>query len=136
MIRSLTLAHGECSCVFRTAQAATKNLPGFIVLNSGLIPPGGMDCFTNGFLPAAYQGSLFREGGAFEADVAGLCDAMRSTLPVDPSRPVMVAGDPERRAVAERMASGIPVGANLLAKVRAIAEECGVPWMLGTAKAA
>ena len=84
----------------------------------------------------ALRPTLFREGGAFEADVAGLCDAMRSTLPVDPSRPVMVAGDPERRAVAERMASGIPVGANLLAKVRAIAEECGVPWMLGTAKAA
>jgi hypothetical protein len=40
----------------------SRDLPGFIVLNSGLIPPGGMDCFTNGFLPATYQGSLFRNG--------------------------------------------------------------------------
>jgi hypothetical protein len=37
-----------------------RNLPGFIVLNGGLIPPGGLDNFNSGFLPAAYQGSLFR----------------------------------------------------------------------------
>jgi hypothetical protein len=35
------------------------NLPGFVVLNSGMIPPGGLDCFSNGFLPASFQGSLF-----------------------------------------------------------------------------
>jgi hypothetical protein len=46
-----------------------QDLPGFVVLNSGLIPPGGMDCFTNGFLPAAYQGSLFREGETPVADL-------------------------------------------------------------------
>src|SRR2546422_1110909 len=32
------------------------NLPGFIVLESGLIPPGGLDLFGSGFLPATYQG--------------------------------------------------------------------------------
>ena len=37
-----------------------KNLPGFIVLESGLIPPGGLDLFGSGFLPARYQGTLFR----------------------------------------------------------------------------
>ncbi len=36
------------------------NLPGFIVLNGGLIPPGGLDNFTNGFLPATFQGSFFK----------------------------------------------------------------------------
>src|SRR6185295_12873729 len=46
-----------------------RNLPGFIVLNSGLIPPGGLDCFTSGFLPATYQGSLFREGDDPVADI-------------------------------------------------------------------
>jgi Protein of unknown function (DUF1501) len=39
-----------------------KDLPGFIVLNGGLIPPGGLDNFNSGFLPAAYQGSVFRAG--------------------------------------------------------------------------
>jgi len=37
-----------------------QNLPGFVVLNGGLIPVGGLDNFNSGFLPAAYQGSLFR----------------------------------------------------------------------------
>ncbi len=37
-----------------------QNLPGFVVLNGGLIPPGGLDCFNSGFLPATYQGSIFK----------------------------------------------------------------------------
>jgi Protein of unknown function (DUF1501) len=36
-----------------------QDLPGFVVLNGGLIPPGGLDCFGSGFLPSAYQGSVF-----------------------------------------------------------------------------
>jgi hypothetical protein len=39
-----------------------QNLPGFIVLNGGLIPPGGLENFGNGFLPSAFQGSIFRAG--------------------------------------------------------------------------
>jgi hypothetical protein len=39
-----------------------QNLPGFVVLNGGLTPPGGFDNFGNGFLPASYQGSIFRPG--------------------------------------------------------------------------
>jgi hypothetical protein len=39
-----------------------ENLPGYVVLNGGLVPPGGLDNFGSGFLPAAYQGSLFRAG--------------------------------------------------------------------------
>ncbi len=49
--------------------SACRDLPGFVVLNSGMIPPGGLDCFTNGFLPASYQGSLFREGDDPVADL-------------------------------------------------------------------
>jgi hypothetical protein len=36
-----------------------QELPGFVILNSGLIPPGGLDNFNSGFLPASYQGSVF-----------------------------------------------------------------------------
>jgi len=36
-----------------------QNLHGFVVLNGGLIPPGGLDCFNSGFLPASFQGSIF-----------------------------------------------------------------------------
>jgi hypothetical protein len=38
------------------------NLPAFVVLNGGLIPPGGLDIFNSGFLPATYQGSVFNPG--------------------------------------------------------------------------
>jgi hypothetical protein len=46
-----------------------QDLPGFIVLNGGLIPPGGVDCFHNGFLPATFQGSLFKNGKMPVADL-------------------------------------------------------------------
>ena len=39
-----------------------KNLPGFVVLNGGLTPPGGLDNFNSGFLPASYQASMFSSG--------------------------------------------------------------------------
>src|SRR5262245_5774808 len=47
----------------------SQNLPGFVVLNGGLIPPGGLDNFGNGFLPATYQGSIFKPGKAPVADI-------------------------------------------------------------------
>ena len=39
-----------------------QDLPGYVVLDGGLIPPGGLDNFNSGFLPASYQGSVFRAG--------------------------------------------------------------------------
>ncbi len=49
---------------------SNQNLPGFIVLNGGLIPPGGLGCFSNGFLPAAYQASVFKYGDKPIANIA------------------------------------------------------------------
>ncbi len=47
----------------------SHNLPGFVVLGSGMIPPGGLDCFGSGFLPASYQGSMFQHGPMPVADL-------------------------------------------------------------------
>ena len=47
----------------------SRDLPGFIVLENGLIPPGGADVFGNGFLPASYQGTVFRAGEHPVADL-------------------------------------------------------------------
>lgn len=47
-----------------------QNLPGFVVLNGGLIPPGGLDCFGSGFLPASYQGSVFKPSGTGVANIS------------------------------------------------------------------
>ncbi len=49
-----------------------QNLPGFAVLNGGLIPPGGVDCFGSGFLPASYQGSIFKPSGTGIANIKRL----------------------------------------------------------------
>lgn len=40
-----------------------KNLPGFVVLNFGPVPAGGMENFSNGFLPATHQASLLKATG-------------------------------------------------------------------------
>lgn len=49
--------------------SACDDLPGFVVLNGGLIPPGGLDNFNSGFLPASYQGSIFNPGDSPLANV-------------------------------------------------------------------
>lgn len=38
--------------------SVNQDVPGFVVLNGGLIPSGGMDNFNSGFLPASYQASI------------------------------------------------------------------------------
>ncbi len=50
----------------------SRDLPGFVVLNGGLIPPGGLDCFNSGFLPATYQGSVLNPGKELVANLQPL----------------------------------------------------------------
>jgi LDH2 family malate/lactate/ureidoglycolate dehydrogenase len=90
--------------------------------------PGPIDI---GHFFLALDPGMFRDIADFKADVATFCDTLRATKPADPARPVQVAGDPERRIAAERMKTGIPVGHNLLAKVREIAIASGAPWIIG-----
>jgi hypothetical protein len=40
-----------------------RNLPGFVVLSFGVVPCGGLENFSNGFLPASHQASLFQAAG-------------------------------------------------------------------------
>ncbi|MBM3845212.1 MAG: DUF1501 domain-containing protein [Verrucomicrobia bacterium] len=48
----------------------SRDLPGYIVLNGGQIPSGGLDNFGSGFLPASFQGSLLNAKGSPLANVA------------------------------------------------------------------
>ena len=41
----------------------SQNLPGFVVLTSGVGTSGGASNFSSGFLPSTYQGVLFRNAG-------------------------------------------------------------------------
>ena len=49
--------------------ALATDLPGFVVLNGGLIPSGGWDNFGNGFLPASHQATVFKTGKEPLADI-------------------------------------------------------------------
>src|SRR2546427_12197906 len=40
-----------------------KNLPGDVLLHGGAVPPGGLENFSNGFLPATYQATPMQADG-------------------------------------------------------------------------
>ena len=44
--------------------------------------------------------------------------------------PSMVAGDPERKAMARHAKEGIAVAPNMKAQIRALAADAGAPWLL------
>jgi hypothetical protein len=107
-----------------------QNLPGFVVLDSGMIPPGGLDNFTNGFLPATFQGSLFRRGAEPVADLRA-ADPARQRRQMDLVRRLDRAGvqaqgrhDPIESAIANyelayRMQSAVPELTDLHGETRA-----------------
>ncbi len=43
--------------------SANRNLPGFVVLSFGVVPCGGLENYSNGFLPANYQATMFKVEG-------------------------------------------------------------------------
>jgi hypothetical protein len=43
--------------------SANHNLPGFVVLSFGVVPCGGLENFSGGFLPASHQATPFRADG-------------------------------------------------------------------------
>jgi LDH2 family malate/lactate/ureidoglycolate dehydrogenase len=61
----------------------------------------------------AIDPAIFRAAGGFESDVATFLGALRGTVPVDPTQPVMVAGGPQRKLTTMRWQDGLPVGAGI-----------------------
>jgi hypothetical protein len=43
--------------------SANKNLPGYVLLRDAYVPPGGIENFSNGFLPASHQATHIRDEG-------------------------------------------------------------------------
>lgn len=81
----------------------------------------------------AIDPSFFGEPGAFAQELDAILDVLHTTRPADPSRPVLVPGDPEARQRAERMRCGIPLPAALLQQIRGLAAAAGVEDLLQTA---
>lgn len=82
--------------------------------------------FDVGHLFLAVDPALFRGPGEFESDVDALVDALRASPAADHAQPVLVAGDPEYAAQAERREQGIPMSAELRAKLEAMFARAGL----------
>ena len=73
----------------------------------------------------------FREEGEFEDDLDEVIDILHATPPIDPARPVLVAGDPEAITREERLRDGVPIPQTLADQLRKVCENCGAPFLLG-----
>ncbi len=91
--------------------------------------PGLADHIGHFFL--ALNPAAFRPPAAFAADMDTLIETLHGVPPIDPARPVLVPGDPERASRAVRGAKGIPVPRTLAGLIRGICERCGAAYLLG-----
>ena len=78
----------------------------------------------------AIDPAQLRGEGAFQTDMDRLLDMLRATPPADPAQPVMVAGDPEYAAWADRKANGIPMTGALFEELREVCRRSGAPFLL------
>jgi LDH2 family malate/lactate/ureidoglycolate dehydrogenase len=79
----------------------------------------------------AIDPQAFRPGGNFEDEVDEMIEFLHSAPTIDPSMPVLVAGDPELQSREQRSREGVPIPEVLIEKLRGIARRCGAPFLLG-----
>lgn len=65
----------------------------------------------NGMLSIYMRSDLLDDGHGFGEAVSNYIDYVRSARPANPAQPVMVPGDPERKARADRTANGFEIAA-------------------------
>ena len=78
----------------------------------------------------AMDPAFFRPEGAFEETLDDVIDYMHAAEPVDPAKPVLVAGDPEAATRERRRREGIPIPDALDSQLRAVCERAGVAYVL------
>ncbi len=105
-------------------------LPGATYLGTRDARRGKVDRQNIGHFFLAIDPAAFRDFGDYAFDVDDMADALRASEPVDPEQPVLVAGDPEDAAFAERSRDGVPVPDKLVAQVREIAREANAGFSL------
>lgn len=76
---------------------------------TGSAPAGPGEGPYNGMLSIYVDPARIDDGAGWGGMVSDYIDFVRSARPADPAKPVMVPGDPERRARAERRANGVPL---------------------------
>jgi LDH2 family malate/lactate/ureidoglycolate dehydrogenase len=90
--------------------------------------PGDPDNVGHFFL--ALRPEAFRPDGGFEAEMEQMVEVLHAARPADPERPVLVPGDPERAARAQRAREGVPVPPVLAEKIKAICARSGAAYLL------
>jgi len=101
----------------------SSNLPGFVVIDGGLIPPGGLECFGAGFLPARNQATLLKPRGPGISFVEPLVAAERQRRMLELAR----AHD---RVLLERSASDAAVAAAIDNAEQAFRMQAAVPELV------
>lgn len=103
----------------------------FAPLRKGNEKPGEPENIGHFFM--AIDPKAFRPDGEFEMDMDAIIDVLHATPASDPSRPVLVAGDPEIASRAERLRTGIPIPSALQQELRDLCSRVGVPYVLAGA---
>jgi hydroxycarboxylate dehydrogenase B len=72
-------------------------------------PPEGAARFSSSMLSIVIAPQAYTDAGALGAEIRRYVDFVKSARPRAPGGEVLLPGEPERRARAERLASGIPI---------------------------
>ena len=79
-----------------------------------------------GHLMLALDIGRFSDPATFRAQIDRFISEVHEQAPADPARPPLAPGEPERLTAAERLKSGVPLGAGVLADLEKLARELGV----------
>ncbi len=79
-----------------------------------------------GHLMLALDIARFTDPASFKAQIDRFVREIHAAAPVDPARPPLAPGEPERFTAEKRRHSGIPVGEGVLADLNRLARELGV----------
>jgi LDH2 family malate/lactate/ureidoglycolate dehydrogenase len=107
--------------------SATLTGAAFAPLRSGTRPTSEPDDIRHFFL--ALDLRVPRPDGGFEDDFAAMAGLLRGSTPADPSRPVLLPGDPEEAERAGLLRDGIPVPAALAKHLPEICDRCGTHYL-------
>jgi len=91
---------------------------------SGTSGPG--EGTHNGMLSIYLAPDIFDDGHEFGRAVADYIEYVRAARPKDPAVPVMIPGDPERRARRQRLAEGVQLPGETWASLLAAAADVGL----------
>lgn len=86
-----------------------------------------------GHFMLAVDPRAFRDIEGYENDMDAVIDVLHATRPADPTRPVLVPGEPEEASRAKRLVEGIPMPESLVQHIRHVAERAGVAYVLEAA---